>query len=86
MAPRLLLPKGHATTFPPLVPPPIYLTENHEYHVIDGTCVEVRDKKARRTEVGHVAVGSRIIGCMRLSKRGFEMSRQVEAGRACAFV
>ncbi len=62
----------------------IYVTDNSEYHVIDGTCVEVRDAKTRRTQAGHAAVGSRLIGCLRLSRRGFELSREIEAGaRLC---
>jgi hypothetical protein len=63
----------------------IYVTDEHEYHVIDGTCVEVRDVKTRRTQMGHTTVGSRVIGCIRLTKRGFELSRQVEPGARLCF-
>jgi hypothetical protein len=48
------------------------VTQNHEYHCLDGTCIAVRDTRTRAFLKRHVAVGKRITAGIRMKDGGIE--------------
>jgi hypothetical protein len=48
----------------------VYVTRNTEYHMRDGTCVAVRDRRTGRFVPAHVAVSLKLEGGVRLFANG----------------
>ena len=48
----------------------VYVTRNTEYHVQDGECVAVRDRRTHEFMHGHLARGRRIEGSLRFFSNG----------------
>src|SRR5690606_8557213 len=44
----------------------VYVTRNTEYHVMDGICVAVRDRRSRTWRDDHPAVGHNLAGGIRI--------------------
>jgi hypothetical protein len=65
----------------------VYVTRNTEYHVRDGVCVAVRDRKSRIFRMAHIALNLRLEGGVRIYANGAMIpNREVpEAGDAIFF-
>ena len=48
----------------------VYVTRNTEYHVRDGVCVAVRDRKSRAFRAAHIALNLRVEGGVRIYANG----------------
>ena len=48
----------------------VYVTRNTEYHVRDGVCVAVRDRKSRVFRASHIALNLRVEGGVRIYPNG----------------
>ena len=48
----------------------VYVTRNTEYHVEDGTCVAVRDRRTREFMDGHLALERRVEGALKFFRNG----------------
>ena len=48
----------------------VYTTRNTDYHVLDGVCVAVRDRRSGRWVERHVALAQRLEGAARLFPNG----------------
>src|SRR5580692_10507885 len=48
----------------------VYVTRNTEYHVRDGVCVAVRDRKSRAFRAAHIALNLRVEGGVRIYPNG----------------
>jgi hypothetical protein len=48
----------------------VYVTRNTEYHVRDGVCVAVRDRKSRAFRSAHIALNLRVEGGVRIYPNG----------------
>jgi hypothetical protein len=48
----------------------VYVTRNTEYHVEDGTCVAVRDRRTQAFVQGHLALERRVAGTLRFFPNG----------------
>ncbi len=55
-----------------------YITRNTEYHLHDGICVAVRDRRTGQFLEGHVAVGMQLIGGVDISPRGMRLPTSVK--------
>jgi hypothetical protein len=48
----------------------VYVTRNTEYHMRDGVCVAVRDRKSRAFRAAHIALHLRVEGAVRVYPNG----------------
>ena len=48
----------------------VYITRNTEYHVRDGICVAVRDRRSRSFRGAHVALNLKLEGGVRMYSNG----------------
>jgi hypothetical protein len=48
----------------------VYVTRNTEYHLRAGTCVAVRDRRTAAWLEGHLAIGRRLSGGVRVAPSG----------------
>ncbi len=48
----------------------VYITRNTEYHLRDGICVAVRDRKSRSFRAAHIALNLRMEGGVRIYANG----------------
>jgi hypothetical protein len=48
----------------------VYITRNTEYHVRDGICVAVRDRKSRSFRGAHIALNLKLEGGVRIYPNG----------------
>jgi hypothetical protein len=48
----------------------VYVTRNTEYHVRDGICVAVRDRKSRSFRAAHIALNLKMEGGVRIYPNG----------------
>jgi hypothetical protein len=48
----------------------VYVTRNTEYHIRDGVCVAVRDRKSRAFRAAHIALNLRMEGGVRIYPNG----------------
>ena len=48
----------------------VYVTRNTEYHIRDGICVAVRDRKSRSFRAAHIALNLRMEGGVRIYANG----------------
>lgn len=48
----------------------VYITRNTEYHVRDGICVAVRDRKSRSFRAAHIALNLKVEGGVRIYPNG----------------
>jgi len=48
----------------------MFVTKNTEYHLRAGVCVAVRDRQSHVWLEGHLAVGRRLTGAVRLESSG----------------
>ncbi|APR76352.1 Hypothetical protein A7982_01699 [Minicystis rosea] len=48
----------------------VYITRNTEYHVRDGVCVAVRDRRSRSFRSAHIALNLKLSGGVRLYSNG----------------
>jgi hypothetical protein len=48
----------------------VYVTRNTEYHLRDGVCVAVRDRKSRAFRAAHIALNLRMDGGVRVYPNG----------------
>lgn len=48
----------------------VYVTRNTEYHVRDGICVAVRDRKSRSFRAAHIALNLKLEGAVRIFSNG----------------
>jgi hypothetical protein len=48
----------------------VYVTRNTEYHVRDGVCVAVRDRKSRTFRAAHIALNLKMEGGVRIYPNG----------------
>jgi hypothetical protein len=65
----------------------VYITRNTEYHVRDGICVAVRNRRLRRFEAGHIALNLKVEGGVRIYPNGAMIPniRDPEIGDAIFF-
>jgi hypothetical protein len=66
----------------------VYVTRNTEYHLRDGVCVAVRDRRSRAFRAAHIALNLRMEGGVRIYPSGAMIPNVVapEAGDAIFFV
>jgi hypothetical protein len=50
----------------------VYVTQNHEYHCLDGVCIAVRDVHTAAFLPRHAAVGKPVSSSLRLGSNGIE--------------
>jgi hypothetical protein len=50
----------------------VYVTQNHEYHCLDGVCIAVRDVETEAFLPKHTAVGKTVSSALRLGANGIE--------------
>lgn len=48
----------------------VYITRNTEYHVRDGICVAVRDRRSRSFRAAHIALNLKLEGGVRIYSNG----------------
>jgi hypothetical protein len=48
----------------------VYVTRNTEYHLRDGICVAVRDRKSRAFRAAHIALNLKMEGGVRVYENG----------------
>lgn len=48
----------------------VYITRNTEYHVRDGICVAVRDRRSRSFRAAHIALNLKLEGGVRIYPNG----------------
>jgi hypothetical protein len=48
----------------------VYVTRNTEYHVEDGTCIAVRDRRTQEFVQGHLALERRVEGSLKFFANG----------------
>jgi len=48
----------------------VYVTRNTEYHIRDGVCVAVRDRRSRAFRAAHLALNLRVEGGVRVQPNG----------------
>lgn len=48
----------------------VYVTRNTEYHVRDGVCVAVRDRRSRSFRAAHIALNLKLEGGVRIYSNG----------------
>ena len=58
----------------------VYVTRNTEYHMRDGVCVAVRDRRTGRFVPAHVAVSLKLEGGVRLFANGGVIPRIEKPG------
>lgn len=61
-----------------------YVTRNTEYHLQEGICVAVRDRRTGQFLQAHVAIGMRLVGGVNMSPNGLRLpkSEKPEVGDA----
>jgi hypothetical protein len=66
----------------------VYVTRNTEYHIRDGVCVAVRDRRSRAFRGAHIALNLRMEGGVRIYPSGAMIPNVVspEEGDAIFFV
>jgi len=53
----------------------VYVTRNTEYHLRDGICVAVRDRRTGRFVPAHIAISLPLLGAVKLSTNGTAVPR-----------
>ena len=48
----------------------VFVTRNTEYHIRDGVCVAVRDRKSRAFRAAHIALNLKVEGGVRIYPNG----------------
>jgi hypothetical protein len=59
----------------------VYVTQHHEYHCKDGTCVAVRDVETGSFISDHSAIGRKVSGSISLSESGIASFSPPESPR-----
>jgi hypothetical protein len=65
----------------------IYVTRNSEYHVEDGICIGVRDRRTRAWQRRHAALSRRLAGGIQMLPNGCALPslRPPQIGQAMCF-
>jgi hypothetical protein len=58
----------------------VYITRNTEYHMRDGVCVAVRDRKSRSFRPAHIALNLRLEGGVKIYANGAVVPNIVDPG------
>jgi hypothetical protein len=54
----------------------VYVTKNTEYHMRDGICVAVRDRKSQAFRTAHIALNLRVEGGVKVFPNGAVIPKQ----------